>query len=153
MDESTPIRPRSGSVGFIDTPLGMGPATTLRSPRHYSNLGAVGGEVLELTSQPSATFGEAAALPPLQPRERHHAMRDSVSTNVGDDSASTSVIMDSEYMVIDNHRLIPLFNLLSELTNLPLPVPPERMGLGGLLLELLTRPLLRGCLAVSLLKG
>ena len=30
-------------------------------------------------------------------------MRDSVSTDVGDDSASTSVIMDSEYMVIDNH--------------------------------------------------
>ena len=46
---------------------------------------------------------EAAALPPLQPQEQHHAMRDSVSTDVGDDSASTSVIMDSEYMVIDNH--------------------------------------------------
>ena len=75
-DRSTPIRPRSGSVRFIDTPLGMGPATTLMSPRRYSNLGAVGGEVLELISGPSAPTGAAAplALPLLQPRERHHAM-------------------------------------------------------------------------------
>ena len=103
-DESTPIRPRSGSVGFIDTPMGMGPATTLMSPRRYSNLGAVGGEVLELTSEPPAPAGAAAAaaLPLLQPRERHHAMRDSISTNIRDDSASTSVIMDSEYVVVDN---------------------------------------------------
>ena len=36
--------PRSGSVGFIDTPLGMGPATTLMSPRRYINLGAAGAE-------------------------------------------------------------------------------------------------------------
>ena len=67
--ESTPNRPRSGYVGFIDTPLGMGPATTLISPRRYSNLGAVGGEVLELTSEPPAPVGAAAAavLPLLQP--------------------------------------------------------------------------------------
>ena len=65
----------------------MGPATTLMSPRRYSNLGAVGGEVLELTSEPFAPVGAAAAaaLPPLQPLERHHAMRDSVSANVEDD--------------------------------------------------------------------
>ena len=30
-------------------------------------------------------------------------MRYSVSTDAGDDSASTSIIMDSEYMVVDNH--------------------------------------------------
>ena len=29
-------------------------------------------------------------------------MRDSISTDLGDDSASTSVIMDSEYVVLDN---------------------------------------------------
>ena len=104
-DKSTPIRPRSGSVEFIDTPIGMGPATTLMSPRRYSNLGAVGGEVLELISGPPAPTGATAppALPRLQPRKRHHAMRDSISTDLGDDSASTSVIMDSEYVVLDNH--------------------------------------------------
>ena len=128
MDESTPIRPRSGSVGFIDTPLGMGPATTLRSPRHYSNLGTVGGEVLELTSQPSATVGEAAALPPLQPRERHHAMRDSVSKDVGDDSASSSVIMDSEYLVVDNHTdtIIQSFERIDQ------PPPTSAAGANGI---------------------
>ena len=61
MDESTPIRPRSGSIGFIDTPIGMGPTTTLISPRRYSNLGAVGREVFELITQPSAAGREAAA--------------------------------------------------------------------------------------------
>ena len=101
-DKSTPIRPRSGSVGFIDTTIGMGPATTLMSPRRYSNLGATGGEVLELVSAPPGPAG-AAALPLLQPRERHHALRDSISTEPENDSASTSVIMDSEYVVLHDH--------------------------------------------------
>ena len=101
-DESAPIRPRSGSVRFINTPIGMGPATTLMSPRRYSNLGATGGEVLELISAPPGPDG-AAALPLLQPRERHHALRDSISTEPENESASTSIIMDSEYVVLNDH--------------------------------------------------
>ena len=58
-DESTPIRPRTESVSFINTPIGMGPATTLMSPRRYSELGAVG---VELTTEPAG----AAALPVLR---------------------------------------------------------------------------------------
>ena len=95
-DKSTQIRPRTDSVGFIDTPIGMGPATTLMSPRRYSELGAVG---VELTTEPAG----AAALPVPPPRDRHHALRDSVSLETDDDSASTSVIMDSEYVMLDDH--------------------------------------------------
>ena len=100
-DESTPIRPRTDSVGFIDTPIGMGPATTLMSPRRYNELGAVG---VELTTEPAraAALPGAAALPVPPPRDRHHALRDSVSLETDDDSASTSVIMDSEYVMLDD---------------------------------------------------
>ena len=45
----------------------------------------------------------AAALPLLQPRERHHALQDSISTEPKNDSASTNIIMDSKYMVLDDH--------------------------------------------------
>ena len=51
-DEPTLIWPRSGSVGFIDTPIRMGPATTLMSPRRYSNLGATG---VKLSCRSSST--------------------------------------------------------------------------------------------------
>ena len=100
-DESTPIRPRTDSVGFIDTPIGMGPATTLMSPRRYSELGTVG---VELTTEPAraAALPSAAALPVPPPRDRHHAARDSVSLETDDDSASTSVIMDHEYVMLDD---------------------------------------------------
>ena len=107
----------------------MGPATALISPRRYSNLGAVGGKVLELITQPSTTDkdGETATLPLLQPRERHHAMRDSVSTDAGEDSASTSVIMDSEYVVVDNHTNT-IVHPSERIDEPPLPAPPERTG-------------------------
>ena len=98
-DESTPTRPRTDSVGFIDTPIGMGPATTLMSPRRYSELGAAG---VELTTEPAGA-NRATALPAPPPRDRHHALRDSVSLETDDDSASTSVIMDSEYVMLDDH--------------------------------------------------
>ena len=105
IDESTPIRPRSGSVGCIDTPIGMGPATALISPRWYSNLGDVGGEVLELIVPPSTTDkeGETADLPYSEPPQRCYKMRDSVSTDAGEDSASTSITMDPDYLVLDHN--------------------------------------------------
>ena len=91
-DESTPIRRRADSVGLIDTPIGMGPATTLTSPRRYSELGAAG---MELTTEPTEPAG-AAALPGSPPHLRRHAVTDSVSLETDDESASTSVIMDTE---------------------------------------------------------
>ena len=97
-DESTPIRPRADSVGLIDTPIGMGPATTLTSPWRYSELGAAG---MELTTEPTEPAG-AAALPVPPPRDRHHGTRDSVSLETDDDSASTSVIMDNTYVMLDD---------------------------------------------------
>ena len=44
-DYMTPFLPRADSAGFVDTPMGMGPATTLLSPRWLSELGAVGGSM------------------------------------------------------------------------------------------------------------
>ena len=108
----------------------MGPAMTLMSPRRYSNLGAVGGEVLELISGPYAPIGATApsALPLLQPRERHHAMRDSISTDLGDDSASTSVIMDSEYVVLDNHT----DTVIQSTDQIDHPPPTDAAGATGI---------------------
>ena len=77
----------------------MGPATTLTSPRRYSELGAVG---VELTMEPAEAAG-ATALPAPPPLLRRHAATDSVSLEADDDSASTSVIMDSEYVMLDDH--------------------------------------------------
>ena len=104
MDESTPIRPRSGSVGFVDTPIGMGPTTTLISPRRYSNLGAVGGEVLELIAPPPMTDKDREAVDRLyqDTMEQCYQFRDSVSTAAGKDSTSTSIIMEPAYVVLDD---------------------------------------------------
>ena len=43
LDDNTHSRQRADSVGFVDTPIGQGPATALHSPRQISALGAVGG--------------------------------------------------------------------------------------------------------------
>ena len=51
-DDITPNRPRAESVGFVDTLIGEGPATTLTSPHPFSEAGAVGGTVMELTMPP-----------------------------------------------------------------------------------------------------
>ena len=103
MDESAPIRPRSGSVGLIDTPIDMGPATALISPRRYSNLEAVGGEVLELIAPPPMTDKEGEAVDQLyqEPLEQCYTVRDSVSTDAWENSASTSVTMEPDYVVLD----------------------------------------------------
>ena len=105
MDESTPITPRSGSVEFIDTPIGMGPATALISPRRYSNLGAIGGEGLELIVPPSTMEkeGESADLPYPEPLQGCYTMKDSVSTDARENSALTSVTMDPDYVVLDHN--------------------------------------------------
>ena len=42
-DDRTPSRQREDSEGFVDTPIGQGPATTLHFPRQFSDVGAVGG--------------------------------------------------------------------------------------------------------------
>ena len=88
-----------GSVGFVDKPIGMGPATTLLSPRRY-NLGAAGGKVLELIAPPSIADKEGEAVDRLyqDAMEQCYRIRDSVSTDAGEDSTSTSIIMD----VLDN---------------------------------------------------
>ena len=103
MDESIPIRPRSGSVGFVDTPIDMGPATTLLSPRRYSNLGAVGGEVLELIVPPQTADKEGEAVDQLyqDTMEQCYRVRDCVSTDAGEDSTSTSITMEPDYVILD----------------------------------------------------
>ena len=47
-DDVTPIRPRADSVGFVDTPIGQGPAMALISPLRFSDAGAVGGLMADL---------------------------------------------------------------------------------------------------------
>ena len=42
-DDRTPSRQRADSEGFVDTPIGHGPATALHSPRRFSDVGAIGG--------------------------------------------------------------------------------------------------------------
>ena len=44
-DKTTLFRPRADSAGFVDTPISMGPATTLLSSQRLSELGAVGGSM------------------------------------------------------------------------------------------------------------
>ena len=102
-DESTPIRPRTDSIDFIDTPIGMGPATALTSPTRYSEIGTAG---VELTTEP-AGVGGAAALP-APPLLRRHGTTDSVSLETDDGSASTSVIMDDENVGLGDHSLTVL---------------------------------------------
>ena len=60
---------------------------------------------MELIAQPSMTDkeGEAADLPYPEPLEQCYTMRGSVSTDDGKDSASTSVIMDPDYVVLDHN--------------------------------------------------
>ena len=41
-DDSTPTRLRTDSIDFVDTPIGMGPATALTSPTRYSDIGTAG---------------------------------------------------------------------------------------------------------------
>ena len=93
-DDSTPTRMRTDSTDFVDTPIGMGPATALTSPTRYSEIGAVG---VELTTEPAGVDGAMAlGVPPLL---RRFAMTESVSLETDDDeSASTSVIMDFEHV-------------------------------------------------------
>ena len=97
-DESTPIRPRTESTDFIDTPIGMGPATALTSPRRYSELGTAG---VELSTEPAGVDGATAL--PAPPLLRRYGTTDCVSFETDDDSASTSVIMDDEYVVLGDH--------------------------------------------------
>ena len=94
------------------------------SPRRYSNLGAVG---VELITEPTGAAG-ATALPVLQPRERHHALRDSVSIESDNDSASTSVIMDSEYVVLDDHTT----TVIQSSSQTDQPPPTSAAGANGI---------------------
>ena len=59
-DDMTPFHPRAESAGFVDTPIGMGPATPLLSPRWLSDLGAAGGSMVELLIPPHSPDGLAA---------------------------------------------------------------------------------------------
>ena len=97
-DDSAPTRPRTESTDFVDTPIGMGPATALTSPMRYSEIGTAG---VELMTEPARVDG-AAALPAL-PLLRRHATAESVSLETDDDSASTSVIMDFEHVGLGDH--------------------------------------------------
>ena len=90
-DDSTPTRPRTDSIDFVDTPIGMGPATALTSPTRYSDIGTAG---VELTTEPAGVDGAMAL--PAPPLLRRFATADSVSLETDDESASTSVIMDFE---------------------------------------------------------
>ena len=58
-DDLTPIRQRADSVGFVDTPIGQGPATALISPRRFSDAGAVGGLPADLVPPPPLTQQES----------------------------------------------------------------------------------------------
>ena len=97
-DDSTPTRQRTDSIDFVDTPIGMGPATALTSPTRYSEMGTVG---VELTTEPAGVDG-AVALPTLS-LQRRFATADSISQDTDDESASTSVIMDLEQVGLGDH--------------------------------------------------
>ena len=56
-DDSTPTRMRTDSTDFVDTPIGMGPATALTSPTRYSDIGAAG---VELTTEPAGNYTHSA---------------------------------------------------------------------------------------------
>ena len=56
--DTMPFRPRAESVGFVDTPIGMDPATLLLPPRRLSDLGAAGGSMVELSLPPPWMTGK-----------------------------------------------------------------------------------------------
>ena len=58
----TPFRPRAISAGFVHTPIGLDPATTLISPRQLSELGAAGGSMVELSLPPPLNDHEGEAV-------------------------------------------------------------------------------------------
>ena len=140
MEELTPIRPRSGSVGFIDTPISMGPAT-----QTIQQLGSRGrrGVGADRSNPMMEKKGEVVDLLYPEPLEWCYTLRDSVSTDAGEDSASTSIIMEPDYVVLDLNT-----NTVLQPTERndepPLPALPAWLGYGGLFLELTTRPSWRG---------
>ena len=111
----------------------MGPATTLISPRRYSNLRAIGGEVLELIAPPAVTDRKGEAVDRLyqDTMEQCYRVRDTVATDAGEDSTSKRIIMEPDYVVLDNNTTT---------VNNPL----ARLGYEGSILELIIRLLWSG---------
>ena len=86
---------------------------------------------MELTTEPTEPAG-AAALPGSPPHLRRHAVTDSVSLETDDESASTSVIMDTEYVMLDDQSAT-VIQSSNQTDHPPRPVLPEQPGSGGFL--------------------
>ena len=120
--------------GFVDTPIGQGPATTLHSPRRFSDAGAIGGLLpLPLLTQPESDLEDR--LPCQESIDLQHLIDidkpNSVSTP-NDDAASTSSIINEESGPVDqpeDHR--DQLNQEASLGNFPLhpmeTVQPRRI--------------------------
>ena len=64
-------------------------------------MGAVGGEVLELIAPPPTTDNEEEAVDRIYEVTMEQAY--SVSTDAGDDAASTSIIVEPDYVVLETN--------------------------------------------------
>ena len=112
-----PICPRAESVGFVDTPIGMGPTAVLSSFRRFCDLGAVGGNLADLTLITPLTQqeGEAADRLYQETMDLYYTIRvgGPNDTSMPDDNAaSTSSSIKREFLTVD-----PVVGTQGELTS------------------------------------
>ena len=105
-DDGTPTRQWADSEGFVDTPIGKGPATALLSPRRFSDVGAVGGLRAELLPPPLLTQWEndQADRPHQEAMEQFYSIEAGEPNGVStpnDDAASTSSLITQETSQVD----------------------------------------------------
>ena len=102
--DDTPFCPRSDSAGFVDTPIGMVPATALHCPRRLHDLGAVGGQRREVNLPPPFNNLVEDNVDRLY-QETLEDFYSKVTTTTyvadhGDETASTSSMQEPDYVVL-----------------------------------------------------
>ena len=100
-NKATPIHPRAESVGFVDTPKGTGHATALSSPRRFSDLGAVGGDIADLALLPPLTQQEGEAAETIDQYYAIGVGEPNDASTHDNNAASTSSSIDQEFVTVD----------------------------------------------------
>ena len=97
-DDTMLFRPRAVSLGFVDTPIGMGPATTLKSLR---DLGAAEEDLRNCVS-PSLRLSKIRRLWTICSRRLWSSTTETTSTlEPRDDASSSSIILEPDIVVLN----------------------------------------------------
>ena len=93
-------------MGFIDTPIGQGPAKALISPRRFSDAGALGGITADLVLPPPLNQQESEQVDGLyqETMERFYTIDAKEPINVSmpnNNAASTSSVINKETNLVD----------------------------------------------------